>query len=191
MARALRLPGEPGDPEALEVRITPMRRRHLRGVLRIEQQVYPRPWTFGLFLGEISQRASRLYVVARVGSEVVGYAGMFRAVDDGHITTIAVDPAWQRHGVATRMLLSLARAAVERGCRNLTLEVRMSNSGAQALYQRFGFVPAGVRKGYYPETGEDALVMWSNDVDTELYAARLREIESGVPGRTVVEGDWV
>ena len=188
MARALRLPGE---PDALEVRITPMRRRHLRGVLRIEQQVYPRPWTFGLFLGEISQRASRIYLVARVGSEVIGYAGMFRAVDDGHITTVAVDPAWQRHGVATRMLLALARAAVDRGCHNLTLEVRMSNSGAQALYQRFGFVPAGVRKGYYPETGEDALVMWANDVDTEAYAARLGEIESGIPGRTVIEGDWI
>ena len=188
MARALRLPG---DPDALEVRITPMRRRHLRGVLRIEQQVYPRPWTFGLFLGEISQRASRVYLVARVGSEVVGYAGMFRAVDDGHITTIAVDPAWQRRGIATRMLLALARAAVDRGCRNLTLEVRMSNSGAQALYQRFGFVPAGVRKGYYPETGEDALVMWANDIDTEAYADRLREIEGGVPGSTIVEGDWI
>jgi len=188
MARALRLSG---DADALEVRITPMRRRHLRGVLRIEQQVYPRPWTFGLFLGEISQRASRVYLVARVGTEVVGYAGMFRAIDDGHITTIAVDPAWQRHGIATRMLLVLARAAVERGCRNLTLEVRMSNSGAQALYERFGFVPAGVRKGYYPETGEDALVMWANDVDTETYAARMREIESGVPGRTVVDGDWI
>ena len=188
MARALRLPG---DPDALEVRITAMRRRHLRGVLRIEQQVYPRPWTFGLFLGEISQRASRVYLVARVGSEVVGYAGMFRAVDDGHITTIAVDPAWQRRGIATRMLLALARAAVDRGCRNLTLEVRMSNSGAQALYQRFGFVPAGVRKGYYPETGEDALVMWANDIDTEAYTDRLREIEGGVPGSTVVEGDWI
>jgi len=188
MARALRLPG---DPDALEVRITPMRRRHLRGVLRIEQQVYPRPWTFGLFLGEVSQRASRVYLVARVGSEVVGYAGMFRAVDDGHITTIAVDPPWQRRGIATRMLLALARAAVDRGCRNLTLEVRMSNSGAQALYQRFGFVPAGVRKGYYPETGEDALVMWANDIDTEAYADRLREIEGGVPGSTIVEGDWI
>jgi len=188
MARALRLPG---DPDALEVRITPMRRRHLRGVLRIEQQVYPRPWTFGLFLGEVSQRASRVYLVARVGSEVVGYAGMFRAVDDGHITTIAVDPPWQRRGIATRLLLALARAAVDRGCRNLTLEVRMSNSGAQALYQRFGFVPAGVRKGYYPETGEDALVMWANDIDTEAYADRLRELEGGVPGSTIVEGDWI
>ena len=167
-----------------------MRRRHLRGVLRIEQQVYPRPWTFGLFLGEISQRASRVYLVARVGSEVVGYAGMFRAIDDGHITTIAVDPAWQRRGIATRMLLVLARAAVDRGCRNLTLEVRISNSGAQALYQRFGFVPAGVRKATTPDRrGRPGHVG-----ERRRHGAlrrRLREIEGGVPGRTVIEGDWV
>jgi ribosomal-protein-alanine N-acetyltransferase len=189
MARVLPLPvADPGD---VEVRILPMRRRHLRSVIRIEQQVYPRPWTYGLFLSEIGQRATRLYVVARVGSEVVGYAGLFRAVDDGHITTVAVDPAWQRHGIATRMLLALARGAGERGCANLTLEVRMSNSGAQALYQRFGFVPAGVRKGYYPETGEDALVMWASDIGTAEYAARLAAIERGVPGRTVVDGDWL
>jgi [ribosomal protein S18]-alanine N-acetyltransferase len=189
MARPLPTPAD--DPGGLEVRITPMRRRHLRGVIRIEQQVYPRPWTFGLFLSEIGQRATRLYVVARVGPEVVGYAGLFRAVDDGHITTVAVDPSWHRHGIATRMLLALARGAIERGCTNLTLEVRMSNSGAQALYQRFGFVPAGVRKGYYPETREDALVMWAHDVDSPEYAARLADIESGVPGHTVVDGDWL
>jgi ribosomal-protein-alanine N-acetyltransferase len=189
MARPLPSPAD--DPGTLEVRITPMRRRHLRSVIRIEQQVYPRPWTFGLFLSEIGQRASRLYVVARVGGEVVGYAGLFRAMDDGHITTVAVDPAWHRHGIATRMLLALARGAIDRGCVNLTLEVRMSNSGAQALYQRFGFVPAGVRKGYYPETGEDALVMWANDVDRPEYAARLAGIEAGVPGTTVIDGNWI
>jgi [ribosomal protein S18]-alanine N-acetyltransferase len=189
MARPLPTPAD--DPGQLEVRVGPMRRRHLRGVIRIEQQVYPRPWTFGLFLSEIGQRATRLYIVARVGSEVVGYAGLFRAVDDGHITTVAVDPAWHRHGIATRMLLTLARGAIERGSANLTLEVRMSNSGAQALYQRFGFVPAGVRKGYYPETREDALIMWANDVDTPEYAARLAAIERDIPGDTVVEGDWI
>jgi ribosomal-protein-alanine N-acetyltransferase len=89
------------------------------------------------------------------------------------------------------MLVALARGAVERQCVNLTLEVRMSNSGAQALYQRFGFVPAGVRKGYYPETREDALVMWANDVDTPAYAERLATIERDIPGTTVVEGGWL
>jgi len=189
MARPL--PSPVPDPDDLEVRISPMRRRHLRSVLRIEAQVYPRPWTFGLFLSEIGQRATRLYVVARVGGEVVGYAGLFKALDDGHITTVAVDPAWHRYGIATRMLLALARGAIARDCVNLTLEVRMSNSGAQALYQRFGFVPAGVRKGYYPETGEDALVMWANDLDTPAYAARLAAVERAVPGRTVLDGPWL
>ncbi|HEX5366373.1 MAG TPA: ribosomal protein S18-alanine N-acetyltransferase [Acidimicrobiales bacterium] len=189
MARPLPTPAD--DPRHLEVRIQPMRRRHLRGVLRIEQQVYPRPWTFGLFLSEIGQRATRLYLVARVAGETVGYTGMFRAVDEGHVTTVAVDPAWHRHGIASRMLLVLARGAVERGCASLTLEVRMSNSGAQALYRRFGFAPAGVRKGYYPETGEDALVMWADDIDTPRYADRLAAIEARIPGRTVVEGDWL
>ncbi len=189
MARPL--PSPVPSPGELEVRISPMRRRHLRSVLRIEAQVYPRPWTFGLFMSEISQRATRLYVVARVGGEVVGYSGLFKAVDDGHITTVAVAPAWHRHGIATRMLLVLARGAVQRACTDLTLEVRMSNSGAQALYQRFGFAPAGVRQGYYPETGEDALVMWAHDIATPGYAARLAGIERALRGTTVVDGGWL
>jgi [ribosomal protein S18]-alanine N-acetyltransferase len=171
--------------------VATMRRRHLRGVLQIEQQVYPRPWTFGLFLSELGQRSTRLYLVARIGHKVVGYLGMLRSLEDGHITTIAVDPAWHRHGIATRLMAVAARAAVTRGCRNLTLEVRVSNDGAQELYRRFGFVPAGVRRGYYPENGEDALVMWATDVDGAAYARRLADLEAKVPGFTLIEGDWV
>ncbi|HEX8804172.1 MAG TPA: ribosomal protein S18-alanine N-acetyltransferase [Acidimicrobiales bacterium] len=175
----------------LEVHITPMRRRHLRSVLRIEQQVYRRPWSFGLFLGEIGQRSTRVYLVARVDGAVVGYAGLFHALDESHVTTIVVDPAWHRRGVATRLLLVLARAAAERGSTSLTLEVRVGNSGAQALYQRFGFVPAGVRRAYYPDNREDALVMWAHDIDGADYARRLADIEAAVPGTTVVDGEWL
>jgi [ribosomal protein S18]-alanine N-acetyltransferase len=184
-------PHDDGRPDRLQVRLSPMRRRHLRNVLRIEQRTYPRPWTYGLFLGEIGQRATRTYLVARVGVTVVGYAGTFQAVDESHITTIVVDPDWHRRGVATRLLLALARAAVDRGSHSLTLEVRVSNSGAQALYRRFGFVPAGMRKAYYPDNHEDALVMWAHDIDTPDYAARLSAIEDGVPGTTVVDGGWI
>ena len=79
------------------------------------------------------------------------------SLDDGHVTTIAVDPEWQRQGVGTRLLLALAREAIARGATALTLEVRLSHRGAQELYQRFGFTAVGVRKGYYADTGEDAL----------------------------------
>ena len=172
---------------ALEVTIEPMRRRHLRSVIRIEQQVYPRPWSIGLFMSEIGYRGSRVYVVSRVGNTVVGYGGVMLVTEDGHITTLAVDPAWHRQRLGTRLLHALATAAIERGARNLTLEVRASNHGAQELYRAFGFAPAGIRKGYYVETKEDAIVMWANDVDTPAYARRLDELAAAVPGSTTIE----
>ena len=174
------------DPAALEVHLVPMRRRHLRSVLRIESQVYPRPWSLSLFLSELALRTSRYYLVARVDGVVVGYAGLMFTGDDGHVTTIAVDPAWHRAKVGSRLMVELARAAVERGARNLTLEVRVSNVGAQAMYERFGFANAGIRKNYYVETNEDALVMWAEHIDEPDFAARLAEVEASIPGTTVV-----
>ena len=177
----------PEPAQELAVQLVPMRRRHLRSVLRIEAQVYPRPWSLALFMSELGLRATRSYVVARVDGVVVGYAGLMLSMDDAHITTIAVDPAWHRQKIATRLLLHLAREAQRRGARNLTLEVRVSNHGAQALYRSFGFHPAGIRKNYYVETNEDAIVMWADDIDGAAYGARLVEIEEGIPGRTVAE----
>src|SRR5882672_11478461 len=145
-------------PEAapLTVHVQPMKRRHVRQVVRIEQQVYPRPWSSSLFHSELALRSTRSYFVARVGRDVVGYAGLMMTLDDGHVTTIAVDPKWHRHKIGTRLLLTLAREALARGASSLTLEVRMSNTPAQDLYRRFGFAPVGVRKNYYQETNEDA-----------------------------------
>jgi ribosomal-protein-alanine N-acetyltransferase len=173
--------------DEIQVHVAPMKRRHLRSVLRIEAQVYPTPWTHGLFVSELALRSTRAYVVARVGREVVGYAGLMMSLNDGHVTTVAVDPDWQREGIATRMLVALAREAIGRGATALTLEVRLSHHGAQRLYQRFGFTPVGVRKGYYADSGEDALIMWAHEVDQPEYAALLARLENGVPGTTVFE----
>ena len=173
--------------EGLVVQITPMRRRHLRPVLRIESQVYPRPWSMSLFMSELALRSTRAYYVARVDGSVAGYGGLMVTVDEGHITTIAVDPAWQRNKIGTRLLLALAREAVRRRATTLTLEVRMSNHGAQELYRRFGFAPTGVRKKYYLETNEDALVMTAFDIDGPDYTQRLDRIEAEVPGLTLVD----
>jgi ribosomal-protein-alanine N-acetyltransferase len=173
--------------EPIEVHVAPMRRRHLHSVLKIEAQVYPTPWTHGLFVSELALRSTRAYVVARVGREVVGYAGLMMSLSDGHVTTIAVDPDWQRQGIATRLLVALAREAIARGATALTLEVRLSHKGAQTLYQHFGFSSVGVRKGYYGDTGEDALIMWAHEADQPEYAALLGRLEAGVPGTTVFE----
>ena len=175
------------EPSDLDVRLVAMRRRHLRSVLRIESQVYPRPWSLSLFMSELALRSTRAYLVARVEGSVVGYAGLMMTGDDGHVTTIAVDPVWHRHKIGTRLLLSLAREARRRGATSLTLEVRLGNKPAQNLYRRFGFRPVGVRKNYYAETKEDALVMWAEDVAGDEYARLLTAIEDGVPGTTEVE----
>lgn len=171
--------------DEVEVELSPMRRRHLRSVLRIEAQVYPRPWSLSLFMSELALRTSRAYMVARVDGMVAGYAGMMLAGDDAHVTTIAVDPEWHRYKIGTRLLLHMVREAVRRDARHVTLEVRVSNQPAQALYRVFGFRPAGVRKNYYAETNEDALVMWADDVDQPEYTRRLARIEKSIGGSTV------
>ena len=173
--------------EQLTVHITPMRRRHVRSVLRIEEQVYPRPWSHSLFVSELALRSTRAYIVAKVGRDIVGYAGLMMSLTDGHVTTIAVDPRWHRHHIGTRLLLALAREAIARHATALTLEARLSNKRAQEMYRRFGFVPVGVRKGYYVDTGEDALVMWAYEVDTAAYSRLLDGIERRVSGTTIYD----
>ena len=169
------------------VHLVPLRRRHLRSVLKIESQVYPRPWTLTLFMSELNLRTSRYYIAARIGSNLAGYGGLMYSGDEAHITNIAVDPAWQRKQIGTRLMLNLARAAIDLDAKHLTLEVRVSNAAAQAMYGRFGFQTEGLRKNYYTESNEDALIMWAHDIDTAEYAERLAEIEAGVAGATIDE----
>jgi len=159
-----------------------MRRRHLKGVMAIERQVYPRPWSPNLFLAEMHEPRNRLYLVAKLGREVVGYGGLMCYGEEAHITNIAVDPEHHRRKIGTRLLYELVQGAIRLGSTAVSLEVRVSNWGAQRLYARFGFRPVGVRKGYYQETGEDALVMWADDIRTLDYRHRLARIITDVPG---------
>ncbi len=174
------------------VNVVPMRRRHLRAVMAIEEQVYPTPWTSSLFLSELALASSRVYVVAKIGRTVVGYAGIMMAPDEAHVTTIAVDPEWRRHHVATRLLLAIVREAIDRNYAALTLEVRLSSRGAQALYRRFGLTVEGARKDYYSRPTEDAVVMWVRGIDTADYAALLAGLErragTSTPGRATTGG---
>jgi ribosomal-protein-alanine N-acetyltransferase len=187
--RADLVPDGPGDVPALTaVEISPMRRRHLRSVIRIEAQADHRGWSVGLYLAELRREHDRLYVVARVGERVVGFAGLLLQDTDAHVTTLSVDADHRGRRLGTRLLLVLARNALARGAANLTLEVRASNEPAIALYRAFGLAPAGIRKNYYADLGEDALIMWAHDVATDAYRQRLDRIEAGLPDATRVEG---
>ena len=154
-----------------------MRRRHLPAVIRIEHRAHPKPWSIGVFTSELSQGSSRHYVVIRAGGKVAGYGGLMFVADEGHVTNIAIAPSLRRQGLGTLLLAHLAREATHRGCTAMTLEVRIGNLAAQSLYRNFGFVAAGVRRNYYPETGEDALIMWLYRLSSPDVQARLDELE--------------
>jgi ribosomal-protein-alanine N-acetyltransferase len=161
-----------------------MRRKHLKSIVHIEQQVYPQPWTTGLFLSEIALRAVRDYSVALMNEEVVGYAGLAYVDEEAHVTNIAVDPSFQGRSVATRLLLRCVEQCRQRGVTSMTLEVRVSNESAQALYRKFGFAPAGIRKSYYSSPTEDALIMWVHDVDSDSYQQRVQNIAAALEGKS-------
>jgi ribosomal-protein-alanine N-acetyltransferase len=158
--------------------ITPMQRKHIRDIMPIEEAVYPKPWSQKVFSDEIEMmhKGYRYYVVGYVGRELVGYCGLLFADSDAHVTNIAVHPEWQKRGIATELMLELAWHARSRKCEALTLEVRHTNTAAQELYRRFGFVPAGVRRKYYENT-DDAIVMWCQDIQQDAFDQRLRDIE--------------
>lgn len=192
------------------VTVTPMRRRHLRQVLSIEAQVYPRSWSAELFLSELGQGASRRYVIARATDPerpwwqralwprpVVGYAGVLVQAGEAHITTVAVHPRQHRRKLATRLLVAILSEARGLGAQAATLEVRAANRGAQRLYSGFGFAPVGVRPSYYTETNEDAVIMWVHDLQGDDFGRRLDEQRArvGLPGGSSGVGDlhvpWV
>lgn len=166
--------------------VEPMKRRHLSAVRAIDAKVYPQPWSLALYLQELNRPETRVYCVVRDGGTIVGYGGLMVMAGDGHVTSIATDPDAAGSGVATRSLLSIARGAVIKGATALTLEVRASNERAQRLYRRFGFAEAGVRKNYYSDVGEDAVIMWAEEADRPEFLGRLREIEASLDRPT----DW-
>lgn len=169
------------DPAAHRLEIGRMRRRHLRGVMAIERQVYSRPWSPALFTAEMYELNNRCYLVARYDKVVVGYAGLICYGDEAHVTNVAVDPQHHRRHVGTRLMLEQMRQGAEMGARAVSLEVRVTNWGAQRMYGRFGFRPVGIRRNYYQEIHEDALIMWTDDIRTPAYAMRLAAIEDSLP----------
>jgi [ribosomal protein S18]-alanine N-acetyltransferase len=144
--------------------VDPMRMEDVGAVHEIERLSFRTPWPAYAFEQELKGNRLARYLVARAGSAVVGFAGVWLMVDDAHITTFGVHPDWRRQGIGRQLLLNLAELSIAIGALRMTLEVRPSNDAAQALYRSFGFDIAGRRPGYYTDDGEDALVMTTPDL---------------------------
>ncbi len=155
--------------------IEPMKESDLLEVMRIEREVFQPGWSEQAFLNDL-RNPSALYLVLRLDGKIVGYAGMWLIVDEVHITNVAVKPEYRGRGFAKRLILRLLHIARQRGMVRATLEVRISNTPAQKLYEMFGFRPVAVRKRYYSD-GEDALIMWLETLGEPEYAEVLRSIE--------------
>lgn len=126
----------------------------------IDEKCFAIPWTAESFYRELTQNKIAHYVVAEVGGYVVGYMGLWRVEDEGHITNVAVLPEYREQSVASSMMKELFEACGQNGISDFTLEVRSSNMPARCLYEKFGFRSEGVRPGYYVDSKEDAIIMW-------------------------------
>lgn len=154
------------------VKILLMTPADIEEVHEIEARVYAQPWTVNLFRGELMMPDKRIYLAARVDGRLAGYAGLMIVDGEAHVTTLAVDLPWQRRGVGSLLALRLIELAICKRVHWLTLEVRESNEAARALYEKFGFKKIGVRPRYYAD-GEDALIMWTNDIQSDEYKAMI------------------
>ena len=133
----------------------------LNDIERIERESYPTPWSRSMFAGELAKPSSiSLGAFDRENGKLVGYLVISRYVDAWHVMNIAVTPPYRRRGVASVLLERLFELTGSDERRGYTLEVRVSNEGAIKLYERLGFVARGVRRGYYTDNREDALIMW-------------------------------
>ena len=131
----------------------------LDAIDEIEHRAYPTPWSRSMFASELAKPTS-ICLGAFEGSDLVGYVINSRYVDAWHVMNVAVDPEHQRRGVATALLERLFELTRDDERRGYTLEVRVSNEDAIGLYEKLGFEPRGIRRGYYTDNREDALIMW-------------------------------
>jgi len=143
-----------------EIRIEPLKKEFIDGLLAVEKLCFATPWSRDTFVYELETNNLAHYYVALQEAEVVGYGGLWSVLNEGHVTNIAVHPLHRRKGIGQTLLSTLLLYAIRAGLTDVTLEVRVSNEPAKALYEHNGFVVEGRRKGYYSDTKEDALIMW-------------------------------
>jgi len=150
---------------------------HIDDIMRIENLSFTIPWTKNAFIEELTGNTFAVYISAMLDGKIVGYAGMWKVIDEGHITNIAVHPEFRGNKIGSALLEELLAIAEKDDVDSLTLEVRRSNVVAQKLYSKYGFVVEGMRKGYYADNGEDALIMWKKGRSSKLAVDSLEPFE--------------
>jgi ribosomal-protein-alanine N-acetyltransferase len=138
----------------------------LDAVLAIESESFTSPWTREMYLAELQNvGVSFCYLARDESGRILGFCSFWRVLDELHVNNLAITPEYRRRGIATALLSYVLDEGARLGAHRATLEVRRSNDAARRLYERLGFATAGVRRGYYTNPVEDALVLWREDLD--------------------------
>jgi ribosomal-protein-alanine N-acetyltransferase len=164
------------------LQIEPMVADDISAVLQIESVSFTTAWPANAFSNELTENKLAHYFVGRIDDEIVAYGGIWVILEDSHVTTIAVDPEHRGRGLGEQLLIHLLDEAMTRGASWITLEVRESNDVAQRLYRKYGFTNVSVRRAYYSDNNENAVVMWAGNLRGELYRNRLRALRAALYG---------
>lgn len=144
--------------------IVKMEPKHIDGVMVVEHLSFTVPWSRESFTQELMTNGFAHYIAAIENDVVIGYAGMWKIEDEGHITNVAVHPEFRGTHIGKKLMEALIKLAKDSGIRAMTLEVRKSNYIALNLYKSLGFTEAGIRKNYYSDNREDAIIMWNEQI---------------------------
>jgi ribosomal-protein-alanine N-acetyltransferase len=139
-----------------------MKEEDIEQIVKIEEESFSIPWTYDAFERELSMNQFACYTVMEENNQIIGYCGLWVILDESHITNIAVLPEYRGRKLGEALLREVMKKARNLGAKTMTLEVRVSNKAARGLYRKLGFQDGGIRKRYYTDNGEDALVMWVN-----------------------------
>ena len=171
--------------------VEPMRLEDIPTIQDIEREIFLTPWPRNAYRRELMQNRMASYVVIRDREEIVGYAGLWKMHDEAHVTTVGVRRRDQGRGFGLALMLALIDRAFALEARWVTLEVRASNYGAMALYEKLGFKVIGRRRGYYTDDGEDAVVMWSDSLMAPAFQQRFESIRQEVEANVDLNaGAW-
>ena len=162
-------------PRSPAVILRRMRLDDIQHVSRLERRCYTLPWSSSAYVTEVGNPSAYYTVATELDGTVVGYAGMWVNMSEAHITTIAVDPVQRGRKIGERLLLDLLEEGMARGADHATLEVRERNLIAHNLYLKYGFEDVAMRRNYYSDNGENARIMWANDLFSSAYQAMLRD----------------
>ena len=175
--------GESGDDNARQrITVKAMQRSDVPDVMSLERRCYTLPWSASAYITEIGNSNARYLIAKQADESLVGYGGVWVVMDEMHITTLAVDPEMRGRRVGERLLINLINEGRKLGAERATLEVREHNYVAHRLYVKYGFADVAMRKAYYSDNRENAIIMWAEQIDSLEYRAvldsSLRHIEA-------------